>query len=111
MTAAGVVKIRLSGAAEDIAALAALLEALQANAVAGQVAITAPGGGTVACRAPEVLDTSAGYPNRRETGYRVYLTVRLGVLGQGCMCAARIGPPGVEHAEDCPAFASEGGQR
>jgi hypothetical protein len=53
------VKIRLSG---DAAAFAAVLDVLTAAADRG---------------AFEVADVSALYPNRREPGYRVYLTLRL----------------------------------
>jgi hypothetical protein len=77
VTGPGVVKIRLSGAAGDIAALGALFDRLQASAVAGQVAIVAPGGGVVNVRVPEVLDGPDRRANRREPGYRAYLTVRL----------------------------------
>jgi hypothetical protein len=56
--APGVVKIRLSGAAEDLEVVAEVL--------AGY-----PGAGV------EVLDRSAPYPNRRDPGVRVYLTLRI----------------------------------
>jgi hypothetical protein len=58
--AAGVVRVRLSGAAADIDALAALFP-----------------GGTAARDGVEVIETSARYPNRREPGERLYLTLRL----------------------------------
>ena len=57
--APGVVKIRLSGAAPDIAAVASLL-----GYAAG------PGG-------LDLVDMSQRYPNRRDPGERVYLTVRI----------------------------------
>lgn len=77
MTARGVVKIRLSGAAEDVAALTALLGRLQHNAVAAgrpsaRRAVTSWTGPV-----PEILGKSAPYPNRREPGERVYLLVRI----------------------------------
>jgi hypothetical protein len=56
--APGVVKVRLSGAAEDLEVVAEIL--------AGY-----PGAGV------EVLDRSAPYPNRRDPGERVYLTLRI----------------------------------
>jgi hypothetical protein len=55
--APGVVKIRLSGALPDIAALASLLGCL------------ATGTG--------LIDVSQPYPNRRDAGVRLYLTIRL----------------------------------
>jgi hypothetical protein len=58
--AAGVVRVRLSGAAADIDALAALFL-----------------GGTAARAGVEVIETSARYLNRREPGERLYLTLRL----------------------------------
>ena len=54
--AADVVKIRLSGAAEDVEALA---DVLSASPTA------------------EIIDRSAPYPNRRDPGERVYLTLRI----------------------------------
>jgi hypothetical protein len=54
--APGVVKIRLSGAPDDIEVVAALI-----------------GGGLG--RDLEQIDRSAPYPNRRDPGARVYLTV------------------------------------
>ncbi len=54
--APGVVKIRLSGAADDVEVLAGVLS-------------TSP--------AAEVVDRSAPYPNRRDPGERVYLTLRI----------------------------------
>jgi hypothetical protein len=56
--APGVVKVRLSGAAEDLEVVAELLS-------------DCPGTGV------EVLDRSAPYPNRRDPGERVYLTLRI----------------------------------
>ena len=50
------VKIRLSGAADDVEVLAGVLS-------------TSP--------AAEVVDRSAPYPNRRDPGERVYLTLRI----------------------------------
>jgi hypothetical protein len=57
----GVVKIRLSGAAGDVEVLADVLSASPAA---------------------EVIDRSAPYPNRRDPGERVYLTVRITKGGQ-----------------------------
>jgi hypothetical protein len=54
--ARGVVKIRLSGAAGDVEVLAGVLGSSPAA---------------------EVIDRSAPYPNRRDPGERVYLTVRI----------------------------------
>jgi hypothetical protein len=59
--APGVVKARLSGAPEDVEYLARFLA----------------GGGILAGEDIEVLDQSAPYPNRRDPGERVYLTVRV----------------------------------
>jgi hypothetical protein len=56
--APGVVKARLSGAAEDLEVVAEILGGY-------------PGAGV------EVLDRSAPYPNRRDPGVRVYLTLRI----------------------------------
>jgi hypothetical protein len=58
--AAGVVEIRLSGDIADLDALTARLAGM-------------PG--------VEILSQSAGYPNRRDPGERVYLTARLTVPG------------------------------
>jgi hypothetical protein len=55
--APGVVKIRLSGALPDITALAALLGCL------------APG--------IDLIEVSQPYPNRRDPGARLYLTLRI----------------------------------
>ena len=62
-TAAGVVKVRLSGAPDDVAAVAALITDYDG----------APG--------IEIIERSAPYPNRRDPGERVYLTVRLAPQG------------------------------
>jgi hypothetical protein len=61
--APGVVKIRLSGALPDITALASLL----------------------GCPAPGIglIDVSQPYPNRREAGSRLYLTIRLAAQPPG----------------------------
>lgn len=59
--APGVVKIRLSGAAGDVEVLA---DVLSASPTA------------------EVIDRSSPYPNRRDPGERVYLTVRITKEGQ-----------------------------
>jgi hypothetical protein len=56
--APGVVKVRLSGAAEDLAVVAEILGGY-------------PGAGV------EVLDQSAPRRNRRDPGERVYLTLRI----------------------------------
>lgn len=53
--AAGVVKVRLSGAPADISRIAALL----------------------ADNGVEMLDTSGSRPNRYDPGLRVYMTVRV----------------------------------
>lgn len=58
--APGVVKVRLSGAAEDLEVVAELLSGCPDTGI-------------------EVLDRSAPYPNRRDHGERVYLT--LGISG------------------------------
>jgi hypothetical protein len=58
--APGVVEIRLSGDITDLDALTARLAGM-------------PG--------VEILSQSAGYPNRRNPGERVYLTARLTVPG------------------------------
>lgn len=57
--AAGVVKIRLSGATGDVAMVAALLTGYDGCGI-------------------DVIEQSAPYPNRRDPGERVYLTVRIG---------------------------------
>jgi hypothetical protein len=57
----GVVRVRFSGAAGDIDAAAAL---------AGQDGI-------------ELIERSAPYPNRRDPGHRVYLTVRVRRMAGG----------------------------
>jgi hypothetical protein len=57
--AAGVVKIRLSGASGEVAVVAALLTGYNGCGI-------------------EVIGQSAPYPNRRDPGERVYLTVRIG---------------------------------
>jgi hypothetical protein len=54
--ARGVVKIRLSGAAGDVEVLAGVLSSSPAA---------------------EVIDRSAPYPNYRDPGERVYLTLRI----------------------------------
>lgn len=56
--APGVVKVRLSGAAEDLEVVAEILAGF-------------PGAGV------EVLDQSAPYLNRRDLGQRIYLTLRI----------------------------------
>jgi hypothetical protein len=58
--APGVVKLRLSGSAADIGALAGLLATLP----------------TV-----EIIERSAPYPKRRDPGERAYLTVRITATG------------------------------
>jgi hypothetical protein len=57
--APGIVKVRLSGAAGDVAAVAALLTDYADCGI-------------------DVIEQSAPYPNRRDPGERVYLTVRIG---------------------------------
>lgn len=69
--APGVVKVRLSGAAGDLEALAAAL---------------------AASPAAEVIERSAPYPNRRDPGDRLYLILRIKggaggeATGAGCEC-------------------------
>ena len=53
--APGVVKVRLSGSAADVAAVAAVIAS-----------------------GARVLERSAAYANRRDPGERVYLTVQIG---------------------------------
>jgi hypothetical protein len=60
--APGVVDIRLSGQEADTGALVAALEQLAAGQPAARI---------------EILTRSAPYANRRGTGQRVYLTVRV----------------------------------
>ena len=55
------VKVRLSGAAADTEVLACVLHYLAAHCDAGI----------------DLIDISQPYPNRREAGARLYLTVRL----------------------------------
>ena len=57
--APGIVKVRLSGAAGDVAMVAALLTGNDGRGI-------------------DVIEQSAPYPNRRDPGERVYLTVRIG---------------------------------
>ena len=57
--APGVVKVRLSGASGAGAVVAALLTGYDGCGI-------------------DVIEQSAPYPNRREPGERVYLTVRIG---------------------------------
>lgn len=66
--APGVVKIRLSGHPADVAAVQDLFAGLAHVLRGGPAGI-------------EVLDRSAPYPNRRDPGVRVYVTVR--VLREG----------------------------
>jgi hypothetical protein len=66
----GVIKIRLSGAPSDIRAMASLLGCLA--------------GGT------GLIDISAPYPNRRDAGARLYLTIRLATDRPGTVAQ----PPG-----------------
>ena len=61
--AAGVVKVRLSGAPDDVAMVATLITDYDG----------APG--------VEIIDRSAPYANRRDPGERVYLTVRVAPEG------------------------------
>ena len=60
----GIVEARLSGGAEDVAAVISVLERLGAA-----LPVTTAG--------VEVLHRSSAYPNRRDPGERVYLTVRV----------------------------------
>ncbi len=57
----GMVKVRLSGAVADTEVLACLLAYLAVHCDAGI----------------DLIDVSPPYPNRREAGARLYLTVRL----------------------------------
>lgn len=59
-TAPGVAEVRLSGRPEDTSALMAVLERLAADDVR-----------------IKILTRSAPYANRRDTGQRIYLTVRV----------------------------------
>lgn len=56
--ALGVVKVRLSGAAADVELLAQLLADYAGSGL-------------------DVLERSAPYPNRRDSGVRVYLTLQI----------------------------------
>ena len=80
--APGVVKIRLSGALPDIAALASLF---------GR-------------RSPgiDLIEVSQPYPDRREAGARLYLTVRLtaGQPGTGAQPGRPAAPPQLTARED-----------
>ena len=79
----GVVKIRLSGALPDIAALASLFGCL-----AGGI---------------DLIEVSQPYPNRREAGARLYLTIRLtaGQPGTGAQPPGRpAAPPQLTARED-----------
>jgi hypothetical protein len=62
--APGAVKVRLSGELADIEAVAAVL-------------------GTGLGRDIEQIERSAPYPNRRDPGVRVYVTVLVGRKGEG----------------------------
>ena len=63
--APGVVRVRLSGEPADLENLARVLSH----------------GGTGPDGAMEVIEESAPYPNRRDPGWRCYLTVRLTTEG------------------------------
>jgi hypothetical protein len=80
--APGVLRLRVSGAGADIDALAGLLAGLPAV---------------------QVLDRSAPYPNRRDPGERVYLTVQVSPPA-AALCECNGGPacdcPGCDH-RDC----------
>jgi hypothetical protein len=81
--APGVVKVRLLGAAEDIAAVADLLTDagsayLDASASAARNASRA-----AACYGWQVIDRSAPYLNRRNPGARLYLTLTTTPQAQG----------------------------
>jgi hypothetical protein len=56
--AAGVVKVRLSGAPDDVEMLATLLADYAGSGI-------------------DVIERSAQYPNRRDPGVRVYLTLQV----------------------------------
>lgn len=62
--APGVVRVRLSGAAADVGAAAAVFSG---GASADDI---------------EVIETSGRYPNRRDPGERLYLVIRLAAAGQ-----------------------------
>ena len=71
--APGVVKVRLSGALPDMEVLTAILR--QQDAI-------------------EVLDASSPYPNRRDPGVRVYLTVWVaGEIGGAVSATGNEGSP------------------
>lgn len=61
--APGVVKVRLSGAAEDVGMLAQLLADYAGSGI-------------------DVIERSAPYPNRRDPGVRVYLTLQVTIGDQ-----------------------------
>ena len=61
--APGVVKVRLAGAAADVELLATLLADYAGSGL-------------------DVIDRSAPYPNRRDPGVRVYLTLHIAAGGQ-----------------------------
>ncbi|MDA8321831.1 MAG: hypothetical protein M0030_18775 [Actinomycetota bacterium] len=66
-TAPGVVRVRLSGAPADVNAVARLLAHLAAG--------LDPCGRQPCLPALALIETSAPYPNRRDPGVRVYLTL------------------------------------
>jgi hypothetical protein len=66
-TAPGVVRVRLSGAPADVSAVAGLLGHLAAG--------LDPCGRQPCLPALALIETSAPYPNRRDPGVRVYLTL------------------------------------
>lgn len=69
-TAPGVVKVRLAGAPADVAALQETLALLARSRAELPYGI-------------EVLEQSAPYPNRRDPGERLYLTLRITKEAQG----------------------------
>ena len=81
--APGVVQIRLSGALPDIAALASLFGCLATGI--------------------DLIEVSQPYPNRREAGARLYLTIRItaGQPGTGAQPPRRpAAPPHLTARED-----------
>ena len=80
--APGVVKIRLSGALPDIAALASLFGRRGTGI--------------------DLIEVSQPYPNRRDAGARLYLTIRItaGQPGTGAQPGRPAAPPQLTARED-----------
>ena len=83
--APGVVKIRLSGALPDL------------EAVAGLVGLAARRAGGI-----DLIEVSQPYPNRRDAGARLYLTIRLaaGQPGTGAQPGRPAAPAELTARED-----------